>query len=159
MINQPNQKLLILISPLMIVYLLVLALIDRLFYPQPTLSLLFYFIMLSDAFLVLIITRFFMIQRFLGKFTIPTIICLLVIVPMIATFFSSISMDPSVRLSPNIGPEMETLRLVPLSFTALILVAWLYRIRHVFMFCFVVTLTQSTLLLLTNFKEKSPISP
>ncbi len=158
--TQPNQKHLYLISPLILVYLIVMALIDRLFYPQPTLSFLFYIIMLFDAFLVLAITRTPSIQHFLGKAMFPLIISLLVIVPMVASFFSTVNLAPYIRRNLSAGPEMEALRLIPLSFTALILVAWLYRIRHIFIFCFAFTLTQSMLIMYTQIQgSEQPLSP
>ncbi|MHC1739851.1 MAG: sensor histidine kinase [Anaerolineaceae bacterium] len=160
MIIQPTRKHLNLISPLMIVYILVLALIDRLFYPQPTLSIFFYVTMFCDAILLLTITRLPVIQRFLGKIMFPVIISLLVIVPMVANFLSSINLSPFLQRNPSAGPEMEALRLIPLSFTALILVAWLYRIRHIFIFCFAVTLTQSMLFIYNQYQGlKEPLSP
>ena len=131
-INQPTQSYLRLINPMIIVYLLILALIDCWFYPRPTLSLIFYLVMLGDAGLLLVVTRVPVVQRFLGKALFPIIISLLVIGPILASFISSINQWSLPQGRLGAGPEMETLRLIPLSFTALVLVAWLYRLRHVF---------------------------
>ena len=152
-INQPTQSHFRLISPLILVYLLMLALIDHFYFPRPNLSLIFYLVMLGDAGLLLAITGLPVVQRFLGKAMYPTIISLLVIGPIIASHLSSLNKLIFIYGSAGAGPEMETLRLVPLSFTALILVAWLYRMRHVFLFGLLVTLTQSFLAFYNNYKN------
>ena len=46
----------------------------------------------------------------------PTIIGLLVIVPMIASFISSANQLPFLQRNPGTGPEMETLRYDPAFF-------------------------------------------
>ena len=159
-INQPTQKLLHMISPMIIVYLIIMAMIDSLFYTKPTLSFIFFLFMLVDVILILVITRLTMVQRFLGKAMFPTIIGLLVIMPIIANFISAVNQVPFLQRNPGTGPEMETLRLIPLSFTALIMVAWMYRMRHVFLYCLMVTLTQSILVIYHSFQGMDdPLSP
>lgn len=136
--TQDNLKL---IGPLIFGHLIILMLIEHLFYPQPILTLTFFLIMAGDALLILALTHLSAVQRFLGKTMFPIIIGLLVIVPILATSVAPGSNPPPPQ--PGSGPEMETLRLIPLTFTALILVAWQYRMHHILFFCFVVTLTQS----------------
>ena len=148
--SQP-QKILRLISPLMFGYLLVLTLIDQFFYPRPTLTPLYYLIMVGDALLIMALTYIPAVYRKLGKTLLPVIIVLLVIVPIIGSYISievmgaSAIPDTSMRANPSAGPEMETLRLIPLTFIALILVAWQYRMRSVVLYCTLVTLTQGAL--------------
>lgn len=145
--NQPSSNILRWISPLITFYILVLFLIDQFFYPKPILPLIFYIIMVGNAILILVLTYYPDFFHKFGRFYNPVIIGLLVIGPIIASLLSTALQPPFVQPGPANGPEMETLRLVPLSFIALILVAWIYRMKEVLLFCFLVTLAQSTLVI------------
>lgn len=158
--NQPSSNILRLISPLITFYILVLFLIDRFFYPKPILPLIFYIIMVGNAALILMLTYFPSFLHVFGKVYLPIIIGLLIVGPLIAGLLSTSLQPPSVQPGPANGPEMETLRLVPLSFIALILVAWMYRMRDVLLFCFFITLTQGALVILIKTQHpENLISP
>ena len=83
-----SQKTLQLIGPVMLVYLLILALIDGVFYPAPTLTPLFYLIMTGNTLLIMLLTYLPVMRQLFGKVLLPMIIGLLVIVPIVASFLS-----------------------------------------------------------------------
>ena len=103
-------------------YLLVLALIDLVFYPRPVFSPAFYLINGLSALVVLGLVIWQPGRTWLGKAFLPLVIVLLAFVPVVTANLAVLSQPP---IAAN-GPEAVTLRLVPLLLMALILTAWQY---------------------------------
>lgn len=119
-------------------YLLVLALMDLLVFPQPVFGPTVYLINSLAALVVLGLTLWRQGQRWLGGFFLPLVIGLLTLVPLITGNLASLLMPPV----PGNGLEAVTLRLMPLLLIGLVIMAWQYGWKVVAIYtCVIAVLT------------------
>jgi len=111
-------------------YLLVLATIDHLFYPRPPFAPLYYLINALNALTVLGIALWPWLQKRLEQMLLPVVIVLMSVSPIMINQLMVLSLPPG----PQTKPENTALRLMPVMFMALILIAWQYRWQHVSLF-------------------------
>jgi signal transduction histidine kinase len=111
-------------------YLLILLVIDQLFYPRPVFPYLYYVINGLDALLVLGVALWPAGRRRLGRTSLPLVIGLLSVVPVVSGNLIAHSLPPTQASSP----EAVMLRQMPLLLMALILTAWQYGWRYVVLF-------------------------
>ncbi len=123
-------RLLPLAAGLWLVYLLALALIDRIFYPRPVFPPLYYALNGVDALAVLGLALWPAGRRWLGNAFLPLVIGLMSVVPVVS---SNMTVLP-LPASPAHSPEATMLRLIPVLFLALVLTSWQYRWRQVLLF-------------------------
>lgn len=103
-------------------YLLVLALMDLLIFPQPVFGPAVYLLNSLAALLVLGLTLWRQGQRWLKGLFLPLVIGLLTLVPLLTGNLASLMMPPV----PGNGLEAVTLRLMPLLLIGLVITAWQY---------------------------------
>lgn len=103
-------------------YLLVLALMDLLVFPQPVFGPAVYLANSLAALCVLGLTVWRQGRRRLGRFFLPLVIGLLTLVPLVTGNLASLTMRPV----PGNGLEAVTLRLMPLLLIGLVITAWQY---------------------------------
>jgi signal transduction histidine kinase len=111
-------------------YLFSLAAIDHSFYPRPVFGLPFYLINGLDALVVLGLSIWPRSRMKLGRCFLPLVIVLLSVVPVVSGNLLVLRMPPT----PAGNPEAIMLRLLPMTFMALVLTAWQYRWKHVVVF-------------------------
>ncbi len=122
-------RLLPLMAGLWLGYLLILFLIDHLFYPQPVFPTLYYIVNGADALVVLGLALWPRGRRWLGS-ALPLVIGLLSVVP---TVTANLMVRPTPHLQAA-SPESTLLRQMPLLLMALILTAWQYGWRYVILY-------------------------
>lgn len=121
------MALLPLVSGLWLGYLLLLFMIDILFYPRPVFSPGYYLLNGINALVVLGLALWPQGRNWLGNAFLPLVIGLMSVVPVAMTQLTSIHPLPG----PASGPEAVLLRMMPLLLLALILTAWQYGWRYV----------------------------
>jgi signal transduction histidine kinase len=127
---RPNvTRLLPLMAGLWLGYLLILFLIDRLFYPHPVFPTLYYAINGASALVVLGLALWPRGRRWL-RVALPLVIGLLSVVPTV-TANSMVVPVPRIQAT---SPESTLLRQMPLLLMALILTAWRYGWRHIVLY-------------------------
>lgn len=120
---QPDViELLPLTAALWLGYLLLLLLIDHLFYPRPLFPLWYYLINGADALVVLGLGHWPIARRGLGRMFLPLAIGLLAVVPVWLGQMATMGLPPT----PASAPEGVLLRAMPLLLMALVLTAWQY---------------------------------
>ena len=122
---------------LWIAYLLALAAIGQLLLPQEPYTAWYYAINIGMALLVLAMSLWTRAQAVMGRGLLPLVIVLMSAVPIIVNYETAQSPQLRPRLfAPDvtISSEEMALRLLPMLFIALALVAWQYRWRHVVAF-------------------------
>ena len=117
-------------------YLLVLALMDLLVFPQPVFGPAVYLINCGAALVVLGLTLWRQGQRWLGILFLPLVIGLLTLVPLVTGNLASLIMPPV----PGNGLESVTLRLLPLLLIGLVIMAWQYGWKLVAIYTCVIAL-------------------
>jgi signal transduction histidine kinase len=128
--TQPNvMRLLPLMAGLWLGYLLILLLIDHLFYPRPVFPSPYYIINGLGALVVLGPALWSQGRRWLKR-ALPLVIGLLSVVP---TVTANLMVRPTPHLQAT-SPESTLLRQMPLLLMALILTAWQYGWRYVILY-------------------------
>lgn len=125
-----SRQLLSLVVALWLGYLLILAGIDLSFYPRPVFRLPFYLTNALDGLLVLGLSIWPRSRIWLGRCLLPLVIVLLSVVPVISGNLVVLRMPPS----PDGNAEAIMLRLLPMAFMPLVVVARQYKWKHVVLF-------------------------
>ncbi|NJN66548.1 MAG: sensor histidine kinase [Chloroflexaceae bacterium] len=112
-------------------YVLVLALIDEVFYPHPILSPTYYLVNGMDALLVMGLLFWSRGRDRFETAVVPLVIGLLVLVPIVLLKLPGMRFPPT----PASSPESIQLRQMPLLMLALVLTAWQYGWWAVLLFC------------------------
>jgi len=111
-------------------YVLAMAAIDHLFYPHPLFAPLYYVVNALNALVVLGIAAWPSFWEQLEQTLVLVTIILMSVLPVVVNHAFTMSLLPS----PATMPENTALRLMPMMFMALVLVAWQYQWRHVVWF-------------------------
>lgn len=111
-------------------YVLVLVLIDHLFYPHPLFPPFYYAVNGLNALLVLGLALWPDFRRWLGVVFLPVVIVMMSVLPIVTNQLIVLPLPPG----PHAMPETTALRLMPVLFIALVLTAWQYQWRHVILF-------------------------